>query len=130
MMKPNKTLLAGLLVLIPVFSALAAPQVATGCDAKRQNIEQQIDYARKYGNTYRVTGLEKALSEVNANCTDEGLRAERESDVRKKELKVEERRQELAEAQTDGRADKISKKQRKLEESQAELDEARSMLNK
>lgn len=129
-MKPTKLLLAGMLVLAPASSALAAPQAATGCEAKRQDIEQQIDYARTHGNSHRVAGLEKALSEVNANCTDEGLRAERESDVRKKEQKVKERRQELAEAQADGRADKISKKQQKLEEAQAELDEAKGMLNK
>ncbi|MHC9003533.1 DUF1090 domain-containing protein [Enterobacter adelaidei] len=131
MMKHTKLLLAGMLVLAPSFSsALAAPLVATGCEAKRQDIVQQIDYARAHGNSHRIAGLEKALSEVNANCTDEGLLAERESDVRKKEQKVKERRQELAEAQADGRADKIIKKQQKLEEAQAELNEAKRMLNK
>lgn len=129
-MKHTQTLLAGLLVLAPTFSALASSQAATGCEAKRLNIEQQIDNARTHGNNHRVTGLEKALYELNANCTDEGLRAEREADVRKKERKVESRRQELAEAQADGRTDKISKKQRKLEDAQAELNEARTMLNK
>ena len=129
-MKHTQILLAGLLVLSPAFSALAASQTATGCDAKRLNIEQQIDYARTHGNSHRISGLEKALSELNANCTDEGLHAERESDVSKKEQKVEERRQELAEAQADGRTDKINKKQKKLEEAQAELNEARAMLTK
>lgn len=129
-MKHTKMLLAGFLALLPAYSTLAATQAATGCEAKRQNIEQQIEYARTYGNNHRVAGLEKALSELNANCTNEGLRAERESDIRKKERKVVERRQELTEAQTDGRKDKISNKQRKLEQAQAELEEARSMLNK
>lgn len=129
MMRHSKLLLASMLIIIPAFSTLAAPQAATGCQAKRQNIEQQIDYARTHGNSHRVAGLEKALSEVNANCTEEGLRVEREADVRKKELKVEERRQELAEAKTDGRTDKVRKKQEKLEEAQAELGEARSKLS-
>ena len=129
-MKHTQILLAGLLVLAPTFSTLAASQTATGCEAKRLNIEQQIDYARTHGNSHRINGLEKALSELNANCTDEGLRAERESNVRKKERKVEDRRQELTEAQADGRIDKINKKQRKLEEAQAELNEARTMLTK
>jgi len=129
-MKRTHTLLAGLLVLTPAFSALASSQAATGCEAKRQNIAQQIDYARTNGDSYRVTGLEKALSEVNAHCTDEGLRAERESDVRKKERKVEERREELAEAQADRRTDKITKKQRKLEEALDELNDAKNMFNK
>ncbi|MGN7911747.1 DUF1090 domain-containing protein [Enterobacter sp. 22466] len=130
MMKHTKFLLAGMLIMAPAFSTLAAPQAATGCEAKRQNIERQIDYARTHGNNHRVAGLEKALSEVIANCTDEGLRAERKSDVLKKEQKVEERRRELSEAQADGRADKISKKQQKLDEAHAELDEAKSQLNK
>lgn len=129
-MKHSKILLAGLLILVPVYSTLAATKTATGCEAKRQNIEQQIVYARTHGNNHRIAGLEKALSELNANCTNEGLRAERESDIRKKERKVEERRQELAEAQTDGRKDKISNKLRKLEQAQGELKEARSKLTK
>ncbi|MCG3098447.1 DUF1090 domain-containing protein [Enterobacter cloacae] len=129
-MKHIKSLLVSVLILTPAFSTLAASPSASGCEAKRQNIEQQIDYARAHGNNHRIAGLEKALSEVNSHCTDEGLRAERESDVRKKEEKVEERRRELAEAQAEGRTDKISKKQKKLEEAQAELDEAKSMLNK
>lgn len=129
-MKFTQTLLASILIITPVFSTLASSQVATGCEAKRQNIQEQIDYARKHNNNHRVSGLEKALSEVNANCTDAGLRAERESDVREKEQKVEARRQELAESRADGRSDKISKKERKLEEAQSELNEAKAMLNK
>lgn len=125
-MKPYKSILASLLILAPVLSVHAA----TGCEAKRQDIEQQIDYARANDNKHRIAGLEKALSELNAHCTDKGLRAERESKIKDKELKVEERRQELTEAQVDGRTDKIAKKQRKLEEARAELDEAKSMINR
>lgn len=119
-------ILAGIVVLVPIFSAHAA----TGCEAKRQEIKQQINQAQSYGNEHRVTGLEKALSELNANCTDDRLRLEREADVRKKEQKVEERRQELAETEADGRKDKIRKKQQKLEEAKDELAEARNMLTK
>ena len=125
-MKSCKTILAGLLILTPLHSV----QAAAGCEAKRLNIEQQLDYARTNGNKYRIAGLEKALAELNTNCTDEGLRAERESKVKDKEFKLEERRQELSEAQANGRADKGAKKQRKLEEAQIELDEARNMVNK
>ena len=125
-MKPCKTTLAGLLLLTTVSSVHAA----TDCEAKRLDIEQQIDYARANDNKHRIAGLEKALSEVKAHCTDEGLRAEREVRVKEKENKVEEHRRELAEAQADGRADKVAKKQSKLEEAQAELDEARSMINR
>nr|WP_209439251.1 DUF1090 domain-containing protein [Intestinirhabdus alba] len=129
-MNKNKALLTGLLIMAPVFTAFAASQTATGCEAKRQDIEQQLRHAREHSNAHRAAGLEKALSELNANCTDEGLRAAREDDVRKKEQKVAERRQELAEAQADGREDKIRKKQQKLADAQAELAEAKSMLDK
>lgn len=127
-MKQPYFLLASLLILAPALSAVAAMPVASGCEAKRQDIEQQIRYARSNGNDHRIAGLEKALSEVNAHCTDSGLRAEREADVREKTRKVEEREQELTEARSDGRADKIRKKERKLDEARAELAEARAVL--
>lgn len=128
-MKYNLALLAGLLLVNSTFSAQAMPHNSSaGCEAKRQNIERQLDYARIHNNSYRVAGLERALSRVNNYCTDEGLRSERKHYVLRKERKVEERRYELAEAQAIGRTDKISQKQRKLENAQAELDEARAML--
>ncbi|HEJ0335101.1 TPA: DUF1090 domain-containing protein [Klebsiella aerogenes] len=127
-MKFSHTVLTGLLVLAPVLPAVAATQVATGCEAKRQEIEQQLRYAMKNGNDHRTAGLENALSEVNAHCTDGKLREGREADVREKKLKVKDCEQELAEARADGRPDKISKKQRKLDEARAELDEAKLKL--
>lgn len=125
----TKTLLAGMLIVAPLGSVMAET-TSGGCEEKRQDIEKQIEYAQSWGNQHRVTGLQKALSELNAHCTDEGLRQERESDIRKKERKVEERRQELTEARADGRAKKIRDKQEKLEEAQEELSEARSLLNR
>lgn len=127
-MKFSHTVLTGLLMLAPTLPVLADAPVATGCEAKRQSIEQQLHIARANGNDARAAGLENALSEVKVHCTDDGLRADREADLRKKALKVKEREQELAEAQTDGRPEKISKKQQKLDEARAELDEARLKL--
>ncbi|HFT1963356.1 TPA: DUF1090 domain-containing protein [Enterobacter ludwigii] len=127
-MKHTHSLLAGLLMLAPALSAVAAIPVATGCEAKRQDIEKQLNYARANGNDHRTAGLEKALAEVNAHCTDSGLRAEREADVREKTRKATAREQALAEARADGRADNIRKKERKLDEARAELEEARAAL--
>ncbi|MEB5742666.1 DUF1090 domain-containing protein [Klebsiella aerogenes] len=132
-MKNVKEILIGLLVFAPFTSAFATAQPATGCDAKRQNIEQEIDYARKHKHAYsyrRIDGLEKALAEIQVHCTDESLRTERELDLQKKELKVEERRRELAEAQLYNNPVKINKKQRKLEEALVEVADAKAMLNK
>lgn len=125
----TRSLLAGMLIAAPLGSVMAGT-TSGGCEGKRQDIEKQIVFAQSWGNQYRVKGLQKALSELNAHCTDEGLRQERESDIRKKERKVEERRQELAEARAEGREKKIRDKQEKLEEAQEELSEVRSLLNR
>lgn len=43
------------------------------CDAKKQAIETKIEQAKKANNTFKVTGLEKALQQVDTNCSDETL---------------------------------------------------------
>jgi hypothetical protein len=117
------------LMTLPAASVFAQSTL-TGCAAKKDQIQQQIEYAQKYNNSGQIAGLEKALAEVNTNCTDASLRTEREADVRKKEQKVTEREQELTEAKTTGRTDKIQKKQEKLDDAKEELAEAKAELNK
>ena len=51
-------------------SAMAAKS-QNGCEIKKQNIEEQIKYAKQHGNQYRVNGLEQALNNVNRYCTPE-----------------------------------------------------------
>ena len=68
------------LLASPLMAADAAPEL-TGCAAKKQAITLQLEQARAHGNSNQVAGLEKALSEVNAHCTDAGLRKERENKV-------------------------------------------------
>lgn len=123
----KKTTLALLLLAAPAFSAFAQAPL-TGCEAKKADIQQQIDYAKAHSNAHRVAGLEKAYSEVVAHCTDESLKAEREADVREKQQKVADRTQELAEAKASGRADKIQKKADKLADAEQELAEAKAKL--
>lgn len=121
------TTVALLLLALPASAALAQSNL-TGCAAKKDDIQQQIDYAKAHNNSYRLSGLEKALSEVSAHCTDASLRAEREADVAKKEQKVAEREQELAEAKATGRPDKIQKKQEKWDDAKRELADAKASL--
>jgi len=125
----KNTTLALLLLALPALPAFAQSNL-TGCAAKKDDIQQQIDYAKTHNNSYRIAGLEKALSEVNANCSDASLRADREADVRKKEQKVAEREQELTEAKATGHTDKIQKKQEKLVDAKEELADAKAELNK
>lgn len=124
----KKTTLA-LLFALPALPAFAQSGL-TGCAAKKAEIQQQLDYAKKYNNSGQIAGLEKALSEVNANCTETSLRAQREAALREKEEKVSEREQELNDAKATGRSDKIVKKQQKLDDAKEELAEAQAELNK
>lgn len=129
-MKKTLTLTCALLMLAAPAAFAQKTSGATGCDAKAQHLQRQLEHARARGNTDRAAGLEKALYDVNAHCTDAGLKAEREDKVREKQRKVDERRQELEEAKADGRAEKISKKQQKLSKAQDELREAQADLSK
>jgi len=113
---------AGLLGLAA--SAFAQP---AGCDAKRQEIEQQIAHARANGNSNRLAGLETALAGVKANCTDASLRRDAKEKVEKAQAKLDERERELQEARDEGRsADKIAARQRKVDEARAELSRAQA----
>lgn len=120
-------LTASLFVFSVSTSALAAEGL-TGCAAKQHEVEQQIEQAKKYNNTHRVAGLEKALQEIKDGCNDDTLKAQREQDIAEKKAKVAERKQELQEAQADGRSDKVAKKQKKLDEALEELKEAEAEL--
>jgi hypothetical protein len=123
------TLLAACGLFTPV--ALAAdPTALKGCDAKKANLKTQIEYARAHNNSHQQAGLQKALDEVNAHCTDASLRQERENKIAKAKHEVSERQADLAEATQKGDADKISKRQAKLAESKKELQDAMSELDK
>jgi hypothetical protein len=112
-----------------VFSA-QAETINTGCEAKKEDIRKQIDYARTHGNTHRISGLEKALSEVNENCTDASLMKERQAKVAEKRMKVTERQTDLQEARETGNQEKINKKLKKLNEAEMELEDAKLSLSK
>lgn len=102
----------------------------TGCAGKRQAIEMQIEEARSQGNAHRQAGLEKALGEVKAHCTDASLRQDREAEVREAEEEVREREADLKEAQAKGDPGKIATRQAKLAEARAELKEAEAQLER
>lgn len=106
---------------------LACPMVcsaeANGCDAKRNSIDKEIAYAQAHGNTKRVEGLETALAQLNANCTDAMLRSDAQRKVTAAQKKLAERQHDLQEAQADGKsAKKIADRQRKVDEAHAELE--------
>lgn len=128
----HKTLLLGSLLLAATLATAATTQLSqlTGCAAKRQAISEQIEAAKSHGNSSQQAGLEKALKEVENNCNDASLRAEREAKVVEAEEEVSEREGDLREALADGDQDDISKRQLKLEEARTELQQAREELGK
>ncbi|CAN7193257.1 DUF1090 domain-containing protein [Pseudomonas solani] len=111
-------------------NAAAAESPLTGCAAKRQAIESRIEQARAHGNDAQVAGLQKALDEVKAHCTDAGLRQQREDDIAKRRAEVQEREADLREAQAKGDAGKIAKREAKLAEARRELSAAEAELQR
>ncbi|MBF8672603.1 DUF1090 domain-containing protein [Pseudomonas putida] len=95
----------------------------TGCAAKRSAIENQLKIARDHGNNDQAAGLEAALRGVE-NCTDAGLRKEREQKVLEARHEVAQREKDLKKAEKKGDSEKINKRKDKLAESRKELQEA------
>lgn len=104
--------------------AVGLAQAQENCAAKETEIRRQLEHAQEQGNAGRIRGLETALREVRANCTDAGLQAERQEMIDEARDEVAEREADLQEALRDGSAGKIEKRQRKLAEAQEELREA------
>lgn len=106
---------------LALFSLSAASQAASLCHEKEQEILREISYAEKHHNQHRINGLNKALHEVRANCSDSKLRAHHHEKIVAQKKEVAERLQDLDEAKQKGDADKISKREHKLKEAQQEL---------
>ena len=113
----------------PLLAAQEAPQL-TGCAAKRQAISAQIEQAKAHGNSAQQAGLEKALSEVTANCTDASLKKERENKVLDAKHEVSRRQADLDKAMKKGDAEKINKRKDKLAQSRKEVQDAVEDLDK
>ena len=117
------------LLAAPLMAADTAPEL-TGCAAKKQAITLQLEQARAHGNSNQVAGLEKALSEVEAHCTDAGLRKERENKVLEAKHEVSKRQADLDKAMKKGDPEKIDKRKNKLAESRKELQDALDQIDK
>lgn len=118
-----RTSLAVVLGLV-VFSAPVLAQTG-GCDAKRQEIEQEIAYAKAHGNANRVRGLETALDNVKSNCTEASLRKSSQRKVDAARKKVAERESDLQKAQADGKSPKkVAERQQKLDDAHTDLEKA------
>ncbi|MNJ98598.1 hypothetical protein D3C87_163650 [compost metagenome] len=95
------------------------------CADKRADIEMQIVEAQSAKNKNREAGLRKALSELNAHCTDEGLSKAHQEKLNKLQAKVDERMADLKAAEAKGDKKKIEKQTKKLQEAETELQNAK-----
>lgn len=110
------------IVLALALASLSASAAATSlCQEKEQDIQREIGYAEKHNNQNRIDGLKKALSEVQAHCTDSKLRADHQEKIAEQKDEVREREQDLKEAKQKGDADKVAKREHKLQEAKKEL---------
>ena len=110
------------IVLALALASLSASAAATSlCQEKEQDIQREIGYAEKHNNQNRIDGLKKALSEVQAHCTDSKLRADHQEKIAEQKDEVREREQDLKEAKQKGDADKVAKRAHKLQEANKEL---------
>ena len=94
----------------------------SGCERKSCEIEYQIDKAKEYSNQHKVDGLTKALKEVKANCTNDGLKDKIAEKIESSEEDLAEYREDLEEAKQSGKTQKVKKYQRKIEDEIEERD--------
>jgi hypothetical protein len=111
----------------PASAAEQSPE-PSGCAAKRQDITTQIENAKAEGNADQQAGLQKALSEMNANCTDVDVVKQQEQKVLDAKREVSRRQADLNKAMNKGDPEKIDKRKDKLAESRKELQEEQEKL--
>ena len=118
-MNVMKQLLLGAMLISCSGSLLAAESL---CQQKERDIRHEIAMAKQHDNQRRVNGLERALTEVRASCSDRQLKSAHSERLKSQQNKVAEREQELQKARDDrDDKDKIEKRERKLDEARQEL---------
>lgn len=105
------------------------------CESKKQAIQAEIEQAKNHNNSHKVTGLEKALDEVNTHCSNANLESKYKQDIAEKTDKVAERKNELAQktekyAKDSKKFDqeKIDKLKAKVQKAEQELADAKQKL--
>lgn len=111
-----------LLLAAGASSSAYADAPLTGCAAKRDSISTELRLAREKGYADKVTGLQRALDEVNAHCRDDALTERRQQKLIKAQAKVSQTERSLRLAQEANKEPKkIAKLQGRLQKAQSEL---------
>lgn len=114
----------------PAVLAVEKAPAVSGCLLKSQEINDKIQQAKADGNKREQAGLEKALSEVNANCSETALLKQHEQKVLDAKREVSRRQTDLNKAMAKGDPERINKRKDKLAESRKELVDAQAELDK
>ncbi|WP_226489096.1 DUF1090 domain-containing protein [Pseudomonas sp. B20] len=119
------------LLATTVFADAQAPSpMPSECQIKSQEISSKIQDAKTEGDKAEQAGLEKALAEVNANCTETSLIKQRKQKVLDAKQEVSRRQTDLNKAMEKGDPEKINKRKDKLADSRKELQQAQTELEK
>lgn len=59
-----------LFLALPLFVYSSLSLATPNCAIKEQKIRTQLEYATRYGNTHRIAGLNRALTNVQTYCYD------------------------------------------------------------
>jgi len=124
-MRASSCLITAAVSALLSHAALAQPVHAT-CESKRADISRDIDHAKAKGQTNRARGLEKALRETQANCSDAELAKEHAARIARQEKRFAERQRDLDKAREQGKAGKIADREAKLAKEKAELEKLRT----
>lgn len=130
-MAMKKAVVALLFITTPltVFAA------TDSCKDQLADISAKIEVAKSQGNSAESARLDIVRDKIETYCTDErqATRAshevsKREMKVKKAELELQKAQQELAEAEADGRSDKIRKKTTRVDEKKLKLESEKMEL--
>ncbi|WP_437612206.1 DUF1090 domain-containing protein [Erwinia sp. V71] len=118
----------GRYILCAILATFSAGAMAAEplCLEKERAIQHEIELAKQHQNQRRVNGLERALTEARAGCTDAKLKSAHQSKIKQHEAEIVERERDLQEARAKGDRDKITKREKKLAEAREELSQAKA----
>ena len=121
-----KNVLSGVWILFFIFFIGTTDALADkSCEMKEERLLEQLEQAQSYGNRGRIKGLERALANVRAYCTEHGNTSLINKKIRAKREKMAKREKELYKAIHDNDdAEKITTKRKKLVKALEELNEA------
>lgn len=94
------------------------------CKEKAAALETQVSYAQQNKDQIKVTELQSTLDNLQTHCSNTDLQKKYQKKINEKQQKVDQRTQELQEAQQDGSKRKINNKEAKLTHAKSELSEA------